>query len=585
MKIKNCKKTYENFDKFINEFIIKKNSMLTDNEGIFSEENINKCIELFIDNAIWDKRNFDEKIKEQFKDANDSVKLVFAHASWLWAMAVSDIGEEGKKKATKTCLGDNIELNEEYFDNGIGSGGTYHKQNKYREIVFNIRLFQFLERYQPKDLEACKKIIERVCIYKQYIDIYSEDSEYEDIKEVWGTSAENSCAMYNILLHLCNSDKYEPIIAQNHKVQLASTFEALLEKSDLEKNIDERIALIRSVIENNKNEKDFNFYDLKMLNLWNPVMSDKIYSEYQALKYKKSIILYGPPGTSKTYSAKEIAKSFILQQYISQGKDNVRKYIEGEVNVENCIHHLQLHNNYSYEDFIAGMQLKNGETEPTKGYFLKLCESIKDDDMPHVIILDEINRVDISRLFGELFSGIENREQIIDLTIGGFKIKVPSNLYIIGTMNEIDFSLEQIDFALRRRFVWFFYGFNEDALNNIIKKKRETLGVLKIVESDLEKFKENAQLLNEQIRNIDELGKEYEIGHAFFGEIIDIANGFNGKTGYSKNIPLFKQNGPAEVLWNISIRPIIEAFLGNSEKDTVDNVLASFKEIFLNGGK
>lgn len=390
--------------------------------------------------------------------------------------------------------------------------------------------------------------------------------------------------MYNILLHLCNSDKYEPIIAQNHKVQLASAFEALLEEDDLEKNIDERISIIRSVIENsNRNEKDFNFYDSKILSLWNPVMSDKTYSEYQALKYKKSIILYGPPGTGKTYSAREIAKSFILQEYVAQGKENIKTYIESDMDVEQYIHHLQMHSNYSYEDFIAGMQLKNGETVPTKGYFLKLCEEVEKNNMPNVLILDEINRVDVSRLFGELFSGIENRNSVIDLSIGGFKIKVPENLYIIGTMNEIDFSLEQLDFALRRRFVWFFYGFDEEALRNIIEHKRHSRNS-KIVESDVEKFIENASLLNEKIRSIDELGKEYEIGHAFFAEIIDIANGFTGKPGYIKNVPLFKANGPAEVLWNISIRPIIEAFLGNMEKGELSNVMSEFKEIFLNGG-
>ena len=583
MRIKDCKRTYENFDRFIEEFIINKNSILTDNEGILTEESVNKCIELYIDNAKEDKRSFDEKIKEQFSDADVDVKLVFAHACWLWAMAVTDMTKQGKINAVRTCLDDNIALINSCFDKGFGSGGTYHKQNKYREIAFNIRLFQFLERHEFEDIESCKQLIERVCVYKQNTDVYSDDPEYDNIRQAWGSDNEGSCAMYNILLHLCNSDKYEPIIAQNHKVQLASAFEALLEEDDLEKNIDERISIIRSVIENsNRNEKDFNFYDSKILSLWNPVMSDKTYSEYQALKYKKSIILYGPPGTGKTYSAREIAKSFILQEYVAQGKENIKTYIESDMDVEQYIHHLQMHSNYSYEDFIAGMQLKNGETVPTKGYFLKLCEEVEKNNMPNVLILDEINRVDVSRLFGELFSGIENRNSVIDLSIGDFKIKVPENLYIIGTMNEIDFSLEQLDFALRRRFVWFFYGFDEEALRNIIEHKRHSRNS-KIVESDVEKFIENASLLNEKIRSIDELGKEYEIGHAFFAEIIDIANGFTGKPGYIKNVPLFKANGPAEVLWNISIRPIIEAFLGNMEKGELSNVMSEFKEIFLNG--
>jgi len=586
MRIKDSRMIYDNFDTFLNKFIINKNSILTDHTGILTDENINKCIELFVDNANEGKGNFEYKVKEQFKDASESVKLVFAHANWLWAMAADDITKEGKKRAVKICLDDNFILNEKYFNYGFGSAGTYHKQNKYWEIAFNLRLFKAIQKNQPKDIEECKRLIERICLYEQYIDKSYDDADYKDIRELLDKDDDKLCAMFNILLHLSNPDKYETIIANTHKEQLVASFESLLGEDDKEKNTDEKISIIRAAIEaSDESKKDFSFYEREFLKIWNPVMSDKTYSEYQALKYKKSIILYGPPGTSKTYSANEIAKSFILQEFIAKNKENVKSYFEGKVNVDSCIHHFQLHSNYSYEDFIIGMQLKDGQTVPTKGEFLKLCEAVEKDDMPHVAILDEINRIDISRLFGELFSGIENRDKEIKLPIGEFKIKVPQNLYIIGTMNEIDFSLEQIDFALRRRFVWFFYGFNENILDNILKNEIDKKGKLNIVPSDIDKFKENAKLLNEEIRNMEELGKEYEIGHTFFSEIVDIAYGFKGKQGYINNISLFKSNGPAEVLWNISIKPIIEAFLGNMEKDTVAQKLTLFKGIFLNGGK
>lgn len=586
MRVQGCKKTYDNFDRFLYEFIINKNSILTHNIGIFKEENIKECIKLFIDNADDGKGSFEEKVKEQFKHASEDVKLVFGHACWLWVMAVSDITKQTKEKSVKMFLPNDSTLEKGCFDNGIASGGQYHTINKYFEIAFIIKLFQALQKCNLNDIGECKVLIERICLYRQYTDQYYEDAAYEDIRLLLGEDDEKSLAMYNILLHLSNTNKYEAIIANNHKNQLVESFESLLGEEDIEKNTDEKISIIRAAIEAaDENKKDFNFYDKELLEIWNPEMGEKSYTEYQALKYKKSIILYGPPGTSKTYSSREIAKSFILQEFISEKKENIKAYFEGNIDVESCIHHYQLHNNYTYEDFIAGMQLKNGLTEPTKGEFLKLCELVEKSNMPHVVILDEINRVDLSRLFGEVFSGIENRGQEIKLSIGGFKIKVPNNLYIIGTMNEIDFSLEQIDFALRRRFVWFFYGFDDVILDNIVNYKINQKQKFKIVLSDLEKFKESAKVLNEQIRNMEELGKEYEIGHAFFSEIIDIAYGFKGKQGYIKNIPLFKSNGPAEVLWNISIKPILEAFLGNIDKDTVVEKLSSFKEILLNGKK
>lgn len=104
-----------------------------------------------------------------------------------------------------------------------------------------------------------------------------------------------------------------------------------------------------------------------------------------------------------------------------------------------------------------------------EGYLLKLLEIVRKDNYPNVLILDEINRIDLSRLFGEFFSALEKRDTDISTSVGGFIINVPKNLYVIGTMNEIDFSLERVDFALRRRFVWLFFGYNQDALKNIIK--------------------------------------------------------------------------------------------------------------------
>src|SRR5690606_10713005 len=138
-----------------------------------------------------------------------------------------------------------------------------------------------------------------------------------------------------------------------------------------------------------------------------------------------------------------------------------------EAITEQRIHHLQFHANYAYENFIGGYLLKDGNTVLTPGSFLTICDDARKDldpldknkDIPHILILDEINRVDISKLFGEVFSALEQRDLDISIGVGDLKVNVPRNLYIIGTMNEIDFSLERMDFALRRRFLWFSYKF------------------------------------------------------------------------------------------------------------------------------
>src|SRR5690606_35151758 len=125
------------------------------------------------------------------------------------------------------------------------------------------------------------------------------------------------------------------------------------------------------------------------------------------------------------------------------------------------------------------------------------------------------------RLFGEVFSAMENRSNFIYTAIGNFKLQIPENLYIIGTMNEIDFSLERIDFALRRRFLWFEYSFKKDVLRELITLKNKEKNT-RIAEDEIDKFVDAAENLNNAISTSPELGKQFKIGHTFFAEVVDI---------------------------------------------------------------
>ncbi|MGL1890605.1 MAG: AAA family ATPase [Spirochaetaceae bacterium] len=577
---------YELFDAFLEQFIIKGHSMLDDSRDVFNEDNIAKCIDRFIDDSKEDKRNYYEKIQEQFEGSSDAVKMLFAHANWLWSFSVSDMNYNGKAHSVEICVSDEIEINDEFKeldifpDEGFGHAGTYHKQNKYWEIVSILRIFKYLQKEKLKKTADIKNRIEEIALYAKYDESTSHTQEWQnDIKEI-----KKSCAMFNILLYLCNPESYERISSNGHKQKIVDSFSSLLEDDDF-KNNDEKIYNIRNNIEKYKSE--FDFYDEEIKGLWNTQQSKAEYNEIQGLTFKKNIILYGPPGTSKTYNANSLATSFIYQQIIKNDKTKVKDFIEGKIKIKNRIKKLQLHSNYSYEDFIIGIQLVNGETNPKEGYFLDLCNEIDEDEdkSPYVLILDEINRVDLSRLFGEAFSGIENRESELDLSIKGFKLKVPDNLYIIGTMNEIDFSLERLDFALRRRFVWFFYEFDVDALISMIDEKKRVLKLDKIDENIIDQFIDNASQLNEKITEIEDLGKQYQIGHTFFAELIDIASGFKGRPSYIMGIPIFKEGGPVETLWDISIEPILDAFFGNLGDEQKKDQLEILKKILLNEKK
>ena len=579
---------YALLGKFIEKCIISNDSLLTAHQNCFTEANISDCSTRFVDNFKGDNRNYQEKIKEQFNGATEEVKLVFSHANWLWAFSVNDMTAGGKKKAVQICMPENVDLQDKEEDmplfpsNGSGNAGTYHKQNKYWEIVSILKLLRWIKEskknYNQITVENIKEEIEKICIFAKYDETDKPALEWQiDFRKI-----KNACAMYNILLYLCKPKKYERIASDTHKNRIVESFSSLLADRSNDTNTDEKILEIRSQIKESTG-KDSDFYEEELAVLWNPWLSDAEYNEIQGLSFKKNIILYGPPGTGKTHTTKALAKSLIIQKIIENDKKKIREYFSHNINVDKRIRRLQLHSNYSYEDFIASITLTDGKTAPVKGYFFQLCEEITQDadKSPYVLILDEINRIDLSRLFGEAFSAIENRNEEIDLPIGKFKLKIPSNLYLIGTMNEIDFSLERLDFALRRRFVWFRYGYNADVLKEIINSKKKDLK--KVDEEEINTFIERSSKLNDKIDELNELGKQYEIGHTFFSEVIDIARQFSGRPGHVNKIKLFKSGGPASVLWNISIEPMIAAFLGNLDETQKNEKIKEMREIFING--
>ena len=296
------------------------------------------------------------------------------------------------------------------------------------------------------------------------------------------------------------------------------------------------------------------------------------------------MVLYGPPGTSKSYQARRMAEDMIAKA-IREQDNNIETCLNKIHDVfKTHIHKLQLHPNYTYDDFIVGKTIVDNKVKVEKGFILRLIESIQpNDNLPHVIILDEINRVDISRVFGELFTAMElsyrKGGEGVKLSVKDddkdIILKVPKNMYFIGTMNMIDFSLEQVDFALRRRFLWRLSTYDAKRLEDILSEKVEE----KI--SDInDNEKKNAYLnrpdnyvdcctkLNNNIEWESNLGKDYLIGHAFFAEIVDIFEQVND-WDVAKNI-----------LWQISILPTIEAYCGTMDANSKDGFIQKCSDAF-----
>lgn len=224
-------------------------------------------------------------------------------------------------------------------------------------------------------------------------------------------------------------------------------------------------------------------------------MTEERYTTLVALlKNKKNLILQGAPGVGKTFAAKRLAYSMMGE------KDDSR------------IEFIQFHQNYSYEDFIMGYKPQDEGFKLTNGIFYQFCMNAANyPDKDYFFIIDEINRGNMSKIFGELLMLIEKdyRGTKATLAYSGTAFSVPKNLYIIGMMNTADRSLAMIDYALRRRFSFYEMepGFNSEGFKAYqASLQNETFNAL--IEQIID--------LNREINADDSLGAGFRIGHSYF---------------------------------------------------------------------
>ena len=329
--------------------------------------------------------------------------------------------------------------------------------------------YDFVNSMKVNDIVFVKKGTSKLVAYGKIIGDYKYDenlSEYRNIRSVeWINIKENDIDPITGKT-LTNFNKYPDTVEKYLKLMA------------------------------NDNNKDLEFNELK-----DTFFSEEFFNNIiDTLKVKKNIILQGPPGTGKTFISKKIAER------ITGKKENIFS--------------IQFHQSYSYEEFVVGYKPNSeGNFALQKGSLIQVCERAKQNENENfVMFIDEINRANISKVFGELLSLIENDKRGPENAVkilyseNDINFYIPSNLYFVCAMNTADRSLKMVDYALRRRFSFFEFKpeFDKPEFKNFLKDKN-------VNAKTIDRIVNNISKVNQQISDDNfELGDGYCIGHSYF---------------------------------------------------------------------
>lgn len=508
-------------------------SLFTD-RPLWTRPNLQELQRAYVENPDEGSGSFLEKLEHQLQAASPDAKCLWAEMTWVYHLIqVPASMSRGSKRrriadiwswSERHFPEDHELLSDEVLGGVVGTGTAYHT-HIWREFLFFVVA---MGEWSSLEENNQKALLNDPWRFASWLD---------------GTEFAGKRMFRHAILWLLFPDQFQDVVSDGAKRQIVSRLhqgEQIDTSSPVE--IDRALLAIRRRLE--EEHGAFRFYDSQIRELWDPPSTrrkpsppkppgmladngdhvpegttapyspedahrdlflppDRFTRLLHTIKSRKNLILQGPPGTGKTFIARRIAWCLI-------GREDSAP-----------IETVQFHQSYAYEDFVEGFRpAKGGGFDIKPGVFRRFCQRARDNHpTPHVFIIDEINRGNLSRIFGELLMLIEadkrSDDYAVTLPYSDTRFHVPGNVYVLGMMNTADRSLAMVDYALRRRFAFqtlepaFVSEHGRQALEQHLVNKGAEPGLARRICDRMAK-------LNEKILGDKELGRGFRIGHSYF---------------------------------------------------------------------